>query len=501
MNMNRIACTLAAAALAAICVAAPAPQSKPETKPNLVFGVVSDLHVRLSPDATSLVPSYNVDTFEKALRWYDAQGIDALVVAGDMADSGLVRELKAVADAWFGVFPGDKAADGRHVERLFVFGNHDALGMIMARAKRVFPDKEERRRETMEGDPQKAWRDCFGEDFAPYYSRTVKGYRFFCSHWEPGVHHDAKGETASAGCVAAFAGEMAKCDPGKPFFYVQHPHPGRTLYVNGGWGHDDGSAVSLLSRFPQAIAFSGHSHEPVTDERALWRGAFTSIGTGSLRYLSASHHVWSLDEPVGYENGVCQAPKRNASTFDAPKMMPSELSRNDIRVGLLVSVYDDRVVVKRREFLSGLDLGEDWVLPIPARPMSFEERAKASPPPQFPEGATLAAKVVKAMTRGVKDPPVEPVEKPALRLDFPAATQGGHAIEYEIAVEGDEGKRFSTRICAIGGLYPPGHPKSAQPERAIIALDRLPAGAKTAIVTPLDSFGNRGRSLKADLAM
>ena len=37
------------------------------------------------------------------------------------------------------------------------------------------------------------------------------------------------------------------------------------------------------------------------------------------------------------------------------------------------------------------------------------------------------------------------------------------------------------------------------PERAIVALDRLPTGAKTVAVTPLDSFGNRGHSLKAEL--
>ena len=53
------------------------------------------------------------------------------------------------------------------------------------------------------------------------------------------------------------------------------------------------------------------------------------------------------------------------------------------------------------------------------------------------------------------------------------------------------------RIRAVGGLSPPGHPNSALPERAIISLDRLPAGATTAQVTPLDSFGNRGRPLSA----
>ena len=107
------------------------------------------------------------------------------------------------------------------------------------------------------------------------------------------------------------------------------------------------------------------------------------------------------------------------------------------------------------------------------------------------------------MTRGVKHAKtvVDPVEKPALRLDFPAATEGGHVIDYEVLVEGGEGERFEERVCAIGGLYPPGHPKSALPERAIVSLDRLPAGATKAQVTPLDSFGNRGRPLSVAISI
>ena len=474
--------------------------------PNLVFGVLSDIHALLSDDLVSLVPDNGVETFARALRWYDEQGIDALVLAGDITDLGLVRELRAVANAWFNVFPGDTAADGRHVERVFILGNHDAVGMDFG--KRLFPDDAERRRETIECDPRKAWRDCFGEDFKQYFTKTVKGYKFFCSHWKPGVWCNGYSETANSGCGEAFAAAMAECDPGKPFFYVQHPHPGDNLsgdglYGNGGWGQDDGSATKLLSRFPNAVAFSGHSHEPVTDERNLWRGAFTSLGTGSLRLVSASD-VRNIDETAGYENGGCgfSGPGgRDVARFDAPKMMHDELHRHDIRTGLLVSVYDDRIVVKRREFLSGLEMGDDWVLPVPARPLSFGERATNSPPPQFPNGATLSANVVMGMTRGARHLGVEPVEKPALRLDFPAATAGGHVIEYEIEARGDGGGRFATRICAIGGLYPPGHLKFALPERAIVALDRLPAGAKTVAVTPLDSFGNRGHSLTAELGI
>ena len=39
-----------------------------------------------------------------------------------------LEELELCARIWFETFPDDKAPDGRHVERLFVYGNHDASG-------------------------------------------------------------------------------------------------------------------------------------------------------------------------------------------------------------------------------------------------------------------------------------------------------------------------------------------------------------------------------------
>ena len=48
------------------------------------------------------------------------------------------------------------------------------------------------------------------------------------------------------------------------------------------WGHDKGIATKTLSNYPNAIAFSGHSHYSLTDERSIWQGAFTSIGQSSL---------------------------------------------------------------------------------------------------------------------------------------------------------------------------------------------------------------------------
>ena len=368
--------------------------------PKLKFGVVSDVHVRLAADGRSLAAGYETDTLEKTFAYFRDQGVDAVMIAGDMADLGLTRELKAVADAWFKVFPNDRAPDGRKVERLFVFGNHDAFGL--RNGGRVFKDATVLAREAIQADPKKAWAECFNEEWQPYYTRNVKGFDFFCSHWQPGIWCNGVAETGCAGCVDAFRGLMEKCDPSRPFFYVQHPHPRDTVYGKCAWGMDDGSATKLLSDFPQAIAFSGHSHEPLTNEKSIWRGAFTSVGTGSLRYLAADA-LRNFEYTAGYENGRCNVylpggvrrEDRQAfyAAYDAPKMMAVETNRPDIRVGQIVSVYDDRVEFAKREFVSGLQLGEDWVVELPAKPRAFQSFARVAKPAEFPAGSASAGRL------------------------------------------------------------------------------------------------------------
>ena len=478
-------------------------------RPLLRIGVVSDVHVRLAKDGGGLEDGYGVETFEKALEYYRDMGADAVVIAGDMADSGLVGELKAVAGVWYRVFPGDRAPDGRKVERIFVFGNHDAYGRW--RGGSVFESESDLRRESIEADPRRAWDECFHEEWKPFFTKNVKGFDFFGAHWSPGVWCNGYSEAACAGCRDAFSAPMAKCDPSRPFFYVQHPHPRGTVYGACAWGADDGSATELLSRFPNAVAFSGHSHEPLTNELSIWRGAFTSVATGTLRHLGAGD-VWSLAHQPGYENGKCNIHlpglKREDrpfwyAKFDAPKMMADEARRYDVHIGQLVSVYDDRIEFHRREFASGIDIGEPWIVELPAKPRSFAVRAKEARPAQFPSGAALSAKVSTAMTRGLKmsgRDEIPSVEQPALKLAFPAATEGGVVVEYEIAASNAAGERWDTRICAVGGLYPRRHEMFARPVSATVPLAALPAGASSVEVTPLDSFGNRGRPLVAAVA-
>ena len=99
------------------------------TEPDMRFGVVSDVHVR---EATG---PFGTEALYKAFTWFRDQGVDGVVIAGDMADYGLVAQLQCVADAWEKAFPGGRGAGGKPVEKLFIYGNHDIEGFKYSKVK------------------------------------------------------------------------------------------------------------------------------------------------------------------------------------------------------------------------------------------------------------------------------------------------------------------------------------------------------------------------------
>ena len=367
-----------------------------DAMPRLRFGVVSDVHVR---EATG---PYGTEALFKAFAWFRDQGVDGVVIAGDMADQGLIAQLQHVADAWEKAFPNGKGLGGEPVEKLFIYGNHDVGGS-------KYPKPED----TIAADRAAAWERVFKEPYAPIWKKTVKGYTFIGAHWD-----SWKGVSAIEPYMNEHAAELRG---DTPFFYIQHPHPKDTCHGPWAWGSDDGTVGRTLSRFPNAIAFSGHSHHPLTDERSIWQGAFTSIGTASLRYI---------DPIYGRENAGPHA-------LDDLKQMPI-VDQFSGKEGMLVSVYGDHIAIERRDFVYDGKLGPDWTIPLPAanaKPFDFKVRAANAVAPQFPAGA----KVTVSGPADGKDRKGRAVRQ--LTVTFPAALQDAahtRAYDYEVVAEVEE---------------------------------------------------------------
>ena len=480
---------------------AAAPGFKVGSVPNLKFGVVSDIHiVRVGADEKMEAFGNNL-TFKHTLEWFRSQNVDAVVIAGDMADKGMDANLMAVAEAWYSVFPDDKYPDGRPIAKFFVTGNHDWAGYAYGgAAQKLYPDQTERVKHILQRDMAGWWDKAFHEPYTPIYSKEIKGYTFIGSHWDSSAAPGGPGgKVYPFGRIKDFMAAKGKSiDPKLPFFYVQHPHPKDTCYGSWAWGHDNGIVTETFSAYPNAVAFSGHSHYSITDERSIWQGAFTSVGTSSLRYTGLARHDHF---PVCFENS--NANGKEAWRIDAMKNLKGFKS-GDCRQGMLWSVYDDCIVVKRREFLSNLELGDDWVMPLPAaesRPFAFAERAKTLKAPEFPEGAKMIVSVVKAKNRGGSSPDgkekIPQTKKPAYKVTVPPVVKDAKArlFTLEFIAEVIGGKKMKKVVLPDGFNHSLAHPKTSLATNCYFRIDELGKGRVRFTVTPINCFGTRGRPI------
>lgn len=432
--------------------------------PNMKLGVITDVHISKSWDQEKYL--------EKALRYFDAQGVDAVMVPGDIAHSGLVSELTSFASVWYKVFPGDKGSDGRSVEKLFVTGNHDldswwVKGTDEWRAQHLFSYKD---------NPQKIWQNLFHEDFQLIWKKVVKGYTFIGSQWPA---KDRKPPVEQW-----FKEHASELDPRKPFFYTQHAHP-RGTCGDGKISYDDGTATRALSPFPNAVAITGHSHQTIVDESSVWQGAFTSINAGCLRAGDNDRHgVYDSTYPF-------YSPKRKLNRMIR---LPAE----EGRCGLLVDIFDDHLVVHRRSFEYDMPLGDDWCLALPAAvggPFDPSCQHAADVGPAFAKDATLVVRRCAVAPDAIAGPALK--GKPCIHLEIPhpqAVKRGSRVYDFVVELLVDGQSKMKRLVLANGYNVP--EAKANRVTHCLVELEALPAAGECRFaVTPRTAFGKAGRPL------
>ena len=433
-----------------IAFAAPAGW-KPSGRPNLVFGVVSDTHIRT--DWSGEKPSWRfpIKYFRSALEYFKAANVDAVVHCGDFAHRGMAASIQFHADAWREVF-------GKHggPVKLFVSGNHDIIGGNYDNfASQLFKDETLRNEHLFCHDSAAKWEKIWGEPYEPLWHKEVKGYHFFGRQW------DTKDEMS----MAQFVEERAKkyqLDGKKPFFCLQHCGPGRKL-------------CARLNKRPNVVCFFGHAHNTA----ANWNNVLVREGCSLVSIPSC--------EP------------RGALTFWSDKYIAkAALAKHAAvgggRQGYVVRVYDDMLTIERREFGDGGSLGPDWVLPLgkyAPHPFSRDELKKVVGEPQFSKSGKLRVESVK----------LEGTDE-AVRLSIPLAdgNPDSRVYAYEVVVIGEAGsQKLFKAVYAAGCNMGIGHETNGGVTTLEIAKDELPPGKSlTFAVRPLTSLGTSGRPIITD---
>ena len=434
-------------------------------KPNIMFGVISDIHIT-TPESTT--------AFRRALKYFRDRKVDAVVICGDLSDWGLMSGLKHVADAWNSVFPNDRAPDGRKVEKLFCTGNHDYDGywygdMTLDMHVQGYSENEALVKLGM----KKCWEEVFHEPFAQVRRRTVKGYDFISSEWKDGKDGFKEAE-------AWFAANGKTLDPKKPFFVFTH-YPFRDTTSCSGRG--DAYSGAIFKTRPNAVTFTGHCHWTLNDERSIWQGDYTAIAVPSMSYTTI---------PGGYENG---SDKRNGKSSLSMPVIPARQFLREAQ-GYVVSVFDDRMEVERRDFTEGVEAAPAWIVTPPAAAASryaFANSKKRTPVPQFPKEASVKTYTSNFETRNFS-------WTIKMMVEFPSAkARDGRVFDYEVRAEMADGTVAMTKRFLAPAFYRLERDEPSVQCFAIDARDLPEYGKYRLRVYPRNCFSVCGNPIESEV--
>jgi len=443
--------------------------------PNLVFGVVSDTHLRTTTDGKYSTRYWSDKWFVSALRLFRDAKVDAVLHCGDMAHCGQVEEMEFHRTAWDKVFPHDLAPDGHKVERLFVTGNHDMEALNYGIGKMVidlYPDPEERARHVLATDIAANWERIWGEPYSDVWHRTVNGYHFFGRHYVPGKGEEV--EAQAAALVKETMGEMPAC--GKPFFLFSHIRPRKVLNA-------------AMREYSNAVSFFGHWHSSAANWNRIYMWSAgpviqcPSCAPRGSNALSSKDDAWSPNPPIE------KSPETEGN-----------------RQCYVVRVYDDMLAIERHEVGKGGRLGADWVMPFEREegkgkreeerikkphPFSKDELKKVIGEPQF--GKSVKLKVESVKLESGED---------AVRVSIPLAdgNPDSRVYAYEVEVTGDEGTpKLRKAVYAAGVNMGIGHEPNGGVTTLEIPKSELPSGKTlTVAARPFTSLGTFGKAIATE---
>ena len=325
-------------------------EEQPVVTTNLLrIGILSDTH-------SNTIPVYGpLERLEKALRFYKEKGVDGILITGDLLDTYSQTGIMDIQDVWLEVFPNSiNDLTGEYVEPMFIYGNHDE-GLVL----------------------EEFWFDELGSEFEEAWIKEIKGYQFV------GVHY-----TKEAGTEVQKLLEYAKeASPDKPFFFAQHVPAAGT--VIGGYSNYGGYEIPVqdtLMRSYNCVVFTGHTHLPITDERAIWQSSAkrdpqcTVVSCGTLHYgfLGDFSQLDINGDEHQTQQGLYMVVDGSQVTLERYSFTDMELT------------YEDGVAKTNVE--AAKMIGMPWTFDAmdkKTRPYDYEDRAEEAFAPVFPEGAAL----------------------------------------------------------------------------------------------------------------
>lgn len=406
--------------------------------PILRFAVASDVHL---VDEACVRDEKLQKLFADAYAYSEAhesyQKLDGAFFAGDLVDSGTPLSMERFFTAL-----ATHAKEGT-VTRA-VIGNHE-----------FYHDAE---------NTVANFLTASGYETADAHL-VVGGYHFILLN--PDRNGNGYSEEKQTWLAAQLSAAAAEDPTGKkPIFVFQHHHVSDTAYGSADtWGVPDLYAV--LSQYPQAVDFSGHSHFPINDPRSIWQGSFTALNTASLKGLEMDLIGVSEDKifPTDAEGGWSSS---SAGRADGGQYYIVEI---DAQNRLLIRAFD---IVSGTEAMTPILLEE---LGNADKFTYTDKRAETEKAPAFATDATVEL-ISSAATFA--------------KFRFPRATNGAYVQSYRCEVYA--GTRLVNTVYRLdcGFLFP-------APDTITLPLTHLlPDTTYLIKVYPVSAWANEGEPLIFD---
>lgn len=396
-------------------------------EPVLRFVACSDIHLDGEENQENAIKFANLfkDVYKYAEN-SEYKKVDAVIVAGDFTGGGAEKEYQMFNKI---VEENMKA----ETQLLTILGNHEFIDYRDVDASVGYDVYKKFINENVDTDV------------------VINGYHFI------GVSYDDDGEsfTGKMKWLDERLSNATKEDPEKPIFVYQHPHPFLTVYGSVNWG--DISMRAVLSKYPQVVDFSGHSHYAPSDPRSVWQGEFTAIGCGSLAAFMGN---------LNYIEGDKDAPGKSGGAWVVEVDKDGNVS---------MKLYD----VENRMFFDEIDYYFTDLSDPTKRTYNWNKQESLDTAPEFPENSVV--------TSNIND-------NGETMISFPEAKGYYYAENYKITVTYENGDVIYEKTVISEYVR-------ATSDDVKVNLGVLESGVYTVKVISYSPYAKKGETLKNNITV
>ena len=316
-----------------------------ESKIALSLAAISDVHIEGSSDAYAGKFTSALNQLKAKAAESDANGIDGVMVVGDLiqrAEVTMAQNFKAVYEDVF---------KPTEVPMIYTIGNHDMNPEYKWTPSTVAQSV--------------ALTNTLGDEYFKTDIDNTMRNNYEARHCVIGGYHilavTPNGDqpiTYSPNVISWLDQQLeaiTKTDPNRYVIVLTHPMIYNTIYGSllgeegGIWEYmahywATSALTGVLEKYPQVVSFHGHLHFPINDPRSLWQGKWTALGCGSTRYMAI--------EPAGWE-GVSNLPTvmNDANNFSQGYLVQFDVNGN--------------MRIVKMDFFNNGTIGEPYVMQYP----------------------------------------------------------------------------------------------------------------------------------------